>query len=190
MPWAIRLSATLASKWGQLAKWHPYRLRLLVGCAAASGIAAAYDAPHPTPESKTGLLMFPELVPTGLEHPSAAKMIEVREALKSWDHPTLVFFGDSDPIFPPVVAERFAVRVMVTDVWDQVVIAVEPTTTVAELKREALTRALRRPGLPLDEYVVKFRGAALLDESATLAAVGAGPNAPFIILPARRQPVR
>ena len=89
-----------------------------------------------------------------------------------------------------VVAERFAVRVMVTDVWDQVVIAVEPTTTVAELKREALTRALRRPGLPLDEYVVKFRGAALLDESATLAAVGAGANAPFIILPARRQPVR
>jgi H+/Cl- antiporter ClcA len=35
----------LASKWGQLAKWHPYRLRLLVGCGAASGIAAAYNAP-------------------------------------------------------------------------------------------------------------------------------------------------
>ena len=76
----------------------------------ADDVAAAYDAPHPTPESKTGLLMFPELVPTDLEHPSAAKMIEVREALKSWDHPTLVFFGDSDPIFPPVVAERFAAR--------------------------------------------------------------------------------
>src|SRR5262245_8128512 len=40
-----QLSATLASKWGQLAKWHPYRLRLLVGCGAASGIAAAYNAP-------------------------------------------------------------------------------------------------------------------------------------------------
>ena len=26
-----QLSATLASKWGQFAKWHPYRLRLLVG---------------------------------------------------------------------------------------------------------------------------------------------------------------
>jgi H+/Cl- antiporter ClcA/predicted transcriptional regulator len=41
----VQLSATLASKWGQWAKWHPYRLRLLVGCGAASGIAAAYNAP-------------------------------------------------------------------------------------------------------------------------------------------------
>ncbi|OQC26723.1 MAG: Voltage-gated ClC-type chloride channel ClcB [Verrucomicrobia bacterium ADurb.Bin063] len=40
-----QLSATFASKWGQLMKWHPYRLRLLVGCGAASGIAAAYNAP-------------------------------------------------------------------------------------------------------------------------------------------------
>ncbi len=40
-----QLSATLASKWGQLAGWHPYRLRLLVGCGAASGISAAYNAP-------------------------------------------------------------------------------------------------------------------------------------------------
>ena len=40
-----QLSATLASKWGQWAKWQPYRLRLLVGCGAASGIAAAYNAP-------------------------------------------------------------------------------------------------------------------------------------------------
>ena len=41
----VQLSATLASKWGQIAKWPPYRLRMLVGCGAASGIAAAYNAP-------------------------------------------------------------------------------------------------------------------------------------------------
>ena len=40
-----QLSATLASKLGQLAKWPPYRLRLLVGCGAAAGISAAYNAP-------------------------------------------------------------------------------------------------------------------------------------------------
>jgi CIC family chloride channel protein len=40
-----QLSATVASKWGQLARWQPYRLRLLVACGAAAGIAAAYNAP-------------------------------------------------------------------------------------------------------------------------------------------------
>jgi CIC family chloride channel protein len=39
------LSATAASKWGQLAHWQPYRLRLLVACGAAAGIAGAYNAP-------------------------------------------------------------------------------------------------------------------------------------------------
>src|SRR5439155_27245387 len=39
------LSATTASKCGQLAHWQPYRLRLLVACGAAAGIAAAYNAP-------------------------------------------------------------------------------------------------------------------------------------------------
>ena len=40
-----QLSAMVASKWGQLRNWPPYRLRLLVGCGAAAGIAAAYNAP-------------------------------------------------------------------------------------------------------------------------------------------------
>jgi chloride channel protein, CIC family len=40
-----QLAATLASKLGQIAHWPPYRLRLLVGCGAASGISAAYNAP-------------------------------------------------------------------------------------------------------------------------------------------------
>jgi chloride channel protein, CIC family len=41
----VQLAATLSSKLGQIAKWPPYRLRLLVGCGAASGMAAAYNAP-------------------------------------------------------------------------------------------------------------------------------------------------
>src|SRR5580658_4145123 len=40
-----QLSATAASKWGQVAGWQPYRLRLLVACGAAAGMAAAYNAP-------------------------------------------------------------------------------------------------------------------------------------------------
>jgi haloalkane dehalogenase len=71
-------------------------------------VLAGYDAPFPTPESKTGVLMFPELVPDSPEHPSAQAMLNVREALRRWDRPALVFFGDSDPIFSPRVAERLA----------------------------------------------------------------------------------
>lgn len=85
--------------------------------------------------------------------------------------------------------ERFAVRVMVTDAWDQVFLAVGPETTVADLKGQALARALKRSDLLASEYVVKFRGAAV-DDGATLSALGAGANAPFIVLPARRWPVR
>jgi len=71
-------------------------------------VVAAYDAPFPVPESKTGALMFPEQVPTEPDHPSAAKMREVRDSLRSWEGRALVFFGDSDPIFSPRVAERIA----------------------------------------------------------------------------------
>jgi hypothetical protein len=88
------------------------------------------------------------------------------------------------------VATRFAVRVMVTDAWDQVHVQVEDGTTVVQLKRDALRAALKHAQLPDQEYVVKYRGAAVLDESLTLEALGAGPNAPFIVLPARRLPVR
>ncbi len=86
------------------------------------------------------------------------------------------------------VGERFAVRAMVTDVWDQVFLAVDPSTTVGALKRQALEQAMKRRVRP-DDYVVKFRGAQVLDESITLASLEARANSAFIVLPARRRPV-
>jgi hypothetical protein len=88
------------------------------------------------------------------------------------------------------VGERYAVRVMVMPAWDNVTLQVDDETTVAQLKREALRAALKQAPGGEQEYIVKFRGAAVLDESLTLRALGAGPNAPFIVLAARRKPVR
>lgn len=83
----------------------------------------------------------------------------------------------------------YPVRVMVVPAWDSVEIQADEKTTIAQLKRDALRAALRTAVLEQDQ-VVKFRGAPVLDESLTLEALGAGANAPFIVLPARRQPVR
>jgi haloalkane dehalogenase len=73
----------------------------------ADNVRAAYDAPFPTPESKTGALAFPELVPTEPEHPSTAAMNRVRDALVTWEKPTLVVWGAEDTVLPVRVAERF-----------------------------------------------------------------------------------
>jgi TUG ubiquitin-like domain len=81
-----------------------------------------------------------------------------------------------------------SVRVMVTDVWDAVPLTLEPSTSLADLKLEALTRT--RVQRDPDEYVVKFRGAEMLDESVSLKDAGIPPNAALIVLPRRRRPVR
>ena len=68
---------------------------------------AAYDAPFPAPESKAAALAMPELVPTDPEHPTAAAMNRVRDALRSWEKPALVIWGADDAVLPGRNGERF-----------------------------------------------------------------------------------
>jgi haloalkane dehalogenase len=69
---------------------------------------AAYGEPFPTPESKAGVRAFPELVPAEPDHPNAAPMNRVRDALRSWRKPTLIVWGAEDKALPPALAFAFA----------------------------------------------------------------------------------
>jgi hypothetical protein len=79
-------------------------------------------------------------------------------------------------------------RVMVEDVWDEVFLELGDELPVSEIKRQALelTRVNRDPS----EYILKFRGAQLSDESVSLANAGLVPNGALIVLAKRRRPVR
>jgi haloalkane dehalogenase len=122
-------------------------VRVSVVSELADDVVEAYNAPFPTPESKAGVLAFPELVPTELDHPSAATMLEVRSALESWEKPALVLFSDSDPIFTPAAAERMASRI--------------PGAGPAEIVAGAGHFLQEEKGEEIAERIVRF-----LDESA------------------------
>jgi hypothetical protein len=80
------------------------------------------------------------------------------------------------------------VRVMVQDAWDQVTLELPPAAPVREAKQQALTLT-HTAGRP-DDFLVKFRGAEVLDESRSLSDAGVVANAALIVLPRRRRPVR
>lgn len=80
------------------------------------------------------------------------------------------------------------VRVMVEDAWDEIALDLPASTSLSDVKRRALAAAQVR-GDPAN-YLLKFRGAELRDESRTLAEAGMVPNGALIVLPRRRRPVR
>ena len=79
-------------------------------------------------------------------------------------------------------------RVTVEDVWDEVFLELSDELPMSEVKRQALelTRVQRDPS----EYVLKFRGAEVSDESVSIARAGLVPNGALIVLARRRRPVR
>ncbi|MEI2720864.1 MAG: hypothetical protein V9E87_12135 [Gemmatimonadales bacterium] len=85
------------------------------------------------------------------------------------------------------MSAELPIRVMVHEVWDEIPMAVTPATTVREIKQRALAAA--RVVEPADAFLVKFRGAALADESRTVAESGFPAGAPLIVLRRLRRPV-
>jgi haloalkane dehalogenase len=83
-------------------------IRLSLVQPTSDDVIAGYDAPFPVPASRVGIVQFPELVATSSEHPTAPKMLAVREQLRSFDRPALVLFSDRDPIFSRRAAEVVA----------------------------------------------------------------------------------
>jgi hypothetical protein len=79
-------------------------------------------------------------------------------------------------------------RVTVEDVWGEVLLELSDELPVSEVKRQAL-ELTRVKGSP-SEYVLKFRGAELSNESESLADAGLVPNGALIVLARRRRPVR
>ena len=83
-------------------------VRLSLVQPVSDEVIAGYDAPFPVPESRVGIVQFPELVATSADHPSGPAMLRVRDALRGLDRPALVLFSDGDPIFSRRAAEVMA----------------------------------------------------------------------------------
>ena len=61
-------------------------------------VAAAYDAPFPDDSYKEGARIFPSLVPTTPDDPSATANRKAWEVLSAFRRPFLTAFSDGDPI--------------------------------------------------------------------------------------------
>ena len=80
------------------------------------------------------------------------------------------------------------VRVTVLESWDEVTLQPSGEMAVGKVKALALD-ATRTKGAP-EAFLVKYLGAELRDESASLAAAGVAPNGALIVLRRRRTPTR
>jgi len=83
------------------------------GCKNDPGdaVVAAYEAPFPNAAAKAGARAFPALIPFAPDAPGAAAGRRVLHALREDRRPTLMLWGDSDPVLPLSVAENFAAAI-------------------------------------------------------------------------------
>ncbi len=83
----------------------------------------------------------------------------------------------------------WTVRAQGAEVWDAVRLEVLPGTLVREVKQAAMAELM--PDVEeLDAYVVKLGGFEVMNEAASVQAVGATDGSTFLIMARRRRPVR
>lgn len=70
-------------------------------CHFPSEVVEGYKAPFPNHEYKAGVAKFPLLVPLCADDISVPHMMNARKALRAWNRPALVMFGDKDRITKP-----------------------------------------------------------------------------------------
>jgi hypothetical protein len=83
---------------------------------------------------------------------------------------------------------ELTLKVWVEDVWDTVSLTVAPDWAVDRVKTEALEMAIGR--CDPAQYQVKYHGALVLNENATMADINVGNSATLTLLSARRRPTR
>ena len=89
----------------------------------------------------------------------------------------------------PEGQKGITLRVEMPDVWDVVRVEVLPGDQVLEVKKHAL-EALYPEYNVIDDFIVKFRGWEILDETQSLANAGAVDGSIFLVTFRRRRPVR
>lgn len=71
-------------------------------------VLMAYKTPFREVRSRTALVQFPRMINARPTHPSAEAMRAIESNLDHLRHiPTLLLWGDKDPLFPPDVAEHW-----------------------------------------------------------------------------------
>jgi haloalkane dehalogenase len=74
-------------------------------------VAAAYEAPFPSADTKAGARAFPLLIPHEPDAPGAAEGRATLAALRDDTRPMLLLWGDSDPVLPVKTGARFAAAI-------------------------------------------------------------------------------
>ena len=89
----------------------------------------------------------------------------------------------------PPGAAAITIRVEMPEVWDVVRMETLPTEIVLAVKRRALD-ALYPSEEHHEDFVLKFRGWEILDESTTLADVGVTNGSILLLTYRKKRPVR